>query len=357
MMMEYMKKQDERMEILIQKLEGNSRSQSPSNQDPDKDKIDEFRKNAKTKLEGKHTIILNGINYLEWKSSILADAHLIQAKDILTKEETMSSATASLDIELWNRKNELLYTRIFQSLNATVRDSLGPLDETYMAATLWKNLAQRYAISHAEERLQTTKKMRDLRLKNNDFHTYLANFRDLKAKLVSLEENWTESTYHDLFILGLGDWQQEFIRTKLDEFYATKQGPIQNLNLNELMDQLATRATITANNRSSTANSATNSRPSTASSNDERHCHYCEKSGHIIRYCWFKNPNLANTEWKEHNKERIEALKEKNKNREKDKNKESDKEENLLASQPGRGFFAGVSSDIDELMKHQPSYG
>ncbi|OJD25055.1 hypothetical protein ACJ73_03583 [Blastomyces percursus] len=118
---------------------------------------------------GKHAIILTGINYLELKSSILA--HLIQAKVILTKEETVPPTTVPLDIELWNRKNELLYTRIFQSVNATARDSLGPLDDTYMAATIRKDLAQRYAISRAEERLQTTKKMRYLRLKNSNATT------------------------------------------------------------------------------------------------------------------------------------------------------------------------------------------
>ncbi|OJD22178.1 hypothetical protein ACJ73_06476 [Blastomyces percursus] len=199
MMMEYMERQDRRTEALIQKLGDNSTSLS-NTQDP----IDEFRRDAKSKLEGKHAIILTGINYLEWKSSILADAHLIQARYILTKEETVPPTTAPLDTQLWNRNNELLYTRIFQYLNATVRDSPGPLDGTYTAATIWKSLSQRYAISHAEERLQTTKKMRDLRLKNNDFHTYLTNFRDLKAKLVSLDENWAESTYHDLLYWDWG---------------------------------------------------------------------------------------------------------------------------------------------------------
>ncbi|KMW66932.1 hypothetical protein BDDG_11799 [Blastomyces dermatitidis ATCC 18188] len=123
--------------MLIQKLESNSSSLSTT-QDP----ISEYQKDAKAKLEGKHVIILNrSVNYLEWKSSILADAHLIQAKDILIKRETVPSTTVPLNIELWNQKNELLYTRIFQSLNTTVRDSLGPLNEdAYLAVTIWKNL-------------------------------------------------------------------------------------------------------------------------------------------------------------------------------------------------------------------------
>ncbi|OJD25178.1 hypothetical protein ACJ73_03455 [Blastomyces percursus] len=241
---------------------------------------------ANIKLEGKHAIILTGINSLEWKSSILADAHLIQANDILTKEET------------------LLYTRIFQSLNATVRDSLGPLDDTHMAATIWKDLAQRHAISRAEERLQTTKRMRDLRLKNNDFHIYLF---------------------------------YEFPRMKLDEFYATKQGPIQNLDLDVLMDQLATRATFTI----TATEQSVNERP------EERQCHYCEQIGHLIKYCWFKNPSLAGADSRERNKGRIEALR--NKNKDKD---------DLAASQPSaQTFFTAATPDFEELLKCQPSYG
>ncbi|OJD26307.1 hypothetical protein ACJ73_02309 [Blastomyces percursus] len=324
MMMEYMERQDRRMEALIQKLGDNSTSLSH-------DPVNEFRKDAKIKLEGKHAVILDGINYLEWKSSILADAHLIQAKDILIKEETVPLITVSLDIELWNRKNELLYTRIFQSLNATVRDSLGPLDDTYMAATIWKDLARRYAISQTEERLQTTKKMRDLRLKNNDFHMYLANFRNPKTKLVSFSENWAEGTYHDLFILGLGDWQQEFIRMKLDEFYATKQGPIQNLNLNDLMDQLATRVTVTVTGAVTTMYNVKNANATTAS--------------RLVT-----SSNTAGADWRERNKGRIETLKNKDKDRDMDK-------EDLAASQPsGQAFHAAISPDFNELMKSQPSY-
>ncbi|OJD28534.1 hypothetical protein ACJ73_00061 [Blastomyces percursus] len=312
MMMEYMRKRDEQMEMLIQKLAGNSTSLSTP--DPVKDKIDEFRKDSKTKLEGKHAVILNGSNnYQEWKSSILADAHLIQAKNVLVKEETVPPTTVPLDIEIWKKKNELLYTRIFQSLTAT------------------KDLAQRYAISRAEERLITTKKLRELHLRNGDFLTYMATFRDLKAKLVSLGENWAESTYHDFFILGLGNWQQEFMRMKLDEFYATKQGPIRNLNLDDLMDQLAARATTTATTTATATTAAT-------------------------KYCWFKHPSLASADWKERNKGRIKGLKDMKDMKDTTDMKEGSGEkekENILATQPA---YAVTSHKIDELLKNQPHY-
>ncbi|OJD20729.1 hypothetical protein ACJ73_07937 [Blastomyces percursus] len=78
---------------------------------------------------------------------------------------------------------------------------------------------------------------------------------------------------------------------KLDEFYATKQGSIQNLNLNGLMDQLATQATVTV-----TGADTTNVQP------EERQCHSCEQIGHLVKYCWFKNPSLAGADWKERNR-------------------------------------------------------
>ncbi|KMW66642.1 hypothetical protein BDDG_11632 [Blastomyces dermatitidis ATCC 18188] len=79
---------------------------------------------------------------------------------------------------------------------------------------------------------------------------------------------------------------------KLDEFYATKQSSIQNLNLDDLMDQLATRAII---NMSATITCPFTASPVTEQF-DERQCHYCNNTGHIIKYCWFKNLNLANAE-------------------------------------------------------------
>ncbi|KAG5303745.1 hypothetical protein I7I50_10609 [Histoplasma capsulatum G186AR] len=137
MMMKYIRRQNEQMKMFIKKL-----SLSSTAGDSIKNEIDEFCKNAKVKLKGRHAVVLTeSNNYLKWKSSILADAHLIQAKDVLTKEETVPSTTVPLNMKLWNKKNELLYTRIFQSLNATVHNSLEPLDDTYLAAIIWKNLA------------------------------------------------------------------------------------------------------------------------------------------------------------------------------------------------------------------------
>lgn len=46
-------------------------------------------------------------------------------------------------------------------------------------------------------------------------------------------------------------------------------------------------------------------------------CHYCEKVGHIQRYCWYKDPSQAIDGWKERNKDEVERLKKKNKEQKK----------------------------------------
>ncbi|OJD22460.1 hypothetical protein ACJ73_06197, partial [Blastomyces percursus] len=62
------------------------------------------------------------------------------------------------------------------------------------------------------------------------------------------------------------------------------------------------------------------------------------------------NPSLAGADWREYNKGRIEALRNKNKDRDKDK-------DDLAASQAsGQAFFTATTPDFKELMKCQPSY-
>ncbi|KGY14855.1 hypothetical protein PABG_12246 [Paracoccidioides brasiliensis Pb03] len=78
----------------------------------------------------------------------------------------------------------------------------------------------------------------------------------------------------------------------------------------------------------------------------------------MIKHCWFKNPNLTSTGWQEHNKERIEILKNRDRNKTKDRDKSKDRNtEDLLASQPSQAFFTTISPNIEELLRSQPGYG
>lgn len=52
----------------------------------------------------------------------------------------------------------------------------------------------------------------------------------------------TEAAYHDTFIIGLGDWNKDFMMTQLDEFFSTGLDAPQNLDLQRLMDKLSWRS-------------------------------------------------------------------------------------------------------------------
>ncbi|KAG5301702.1 hypothetical protein I7I48_01802 [Histoplasma ohiense] len=57
MMMEYMRRQNEQMKMLMEKL-----SLSPTAGDSIKNEIDEFRKDVKAKLKRRHAVVLTGSN-------------------------------------------------------------------------------------------------------------------------------------------------------------------------------------------------------------------------------------------------------------------------------------------------------
>ncbi|KGM92646.1 uncharacterized protein PADG_11098 [Paracoccidioides brasiliensis Pb18] len=67
------RRQDRQIERLIQRLEENSDFLSNTTKNSIKNKVDKFHKDVKIKLKEKHVVILTEVNYLKWKSSILAD--------------------------------------------------------------------------------------------------------------------------------------------------------------------------------------------------------------------------------------------------------------------------------------------
>jgi hypothetical protein len=283
-----------------------------------REELDRFRKDAKSKLDNKLYLQLTASNYTAWRSSILADAQLISAVDIIMKEQLQPPQGLSrLDQEIWKKKNELLFTRIFQSLHYTVRDSLGTVD-SQDAAYLWQRINAEYGISAAEERLTTMKALLELRLKNGDYLGYMRTFRNLRAKLKALDSALSDSAYHDVFIIGLGDWQYNFIKSRLDEFYSTGQGPIRNLDLEELMNQLAARVNKNKMMDPSSTKQAKANLSTTSSSESNRRrprrskCNYCNGETHLEDKCFYKQPELATEKWRNGNKDMIEKLRRKN---------------------------------------------
>ncbi|KAL1956598.1 hypothetical protein VTO42DRAFT_7009 [Malbranchea cinnamomea] len=173
--------------------------------------LNSYRKDLKTRLEIKPLLQFNGTNFSAWRTAILGDAEIIDAQDILLKNQIEPpEGLSDLEAEKWHIRNNFIHLRMFQSLTTNIRQTTRNLDNR-KAASLWTQLCAEYAISLPEERLQTLREMIRLFVKKDDFHTFLRTFRRLEAR------------YRDL-------------ATSLDD------GEIKNLPLTEFQNQLATRA-------------------------------------------------------------------------------------------------------------------
>ncbi|OJZ80207.1 hypothetical protein ASPFODRAFT_98396, partial [Aspergillus luchuensis CBS 106.47] len=132
-------------------------------------------------------------------------------------------------------KNEILHTRILQTIASHVRETISWEDST-LAAEIWARITSTYGLSAAEERIMTVKALLDINPQDN-YPAMIRDFQRLTAKLRRMNLSF-DDMIHDIFICSLGQWNQNFIRTQLDEFYSCGQGPIKNLDIATLADQL-----------------------------------------------------------------------------------------------------------------------
>src|SRR5882762_1916499 len=282
--------------------------------------IERLRKDIKERFQHKlRSLTTEKDSFAKWRADVLNDALLIDAKNILTEEETSAPKSLSKrDAALWQRRNDSLYVRMFNSMTPTVRQIIGPQTRT-SAADLFIGASECFGISAAKERYLLIQELTTLKLRGNDWTQYLNRYREIQSRLEELNVT-KEDIEHDLFLIGLGSWNSAFVRTRLDEFFATGQRsqPIKNLNLKDLQGELSNRAqhrSESANQRpneesnqkvskKTTPESTTNpsNQPTTTGSksfNKESppKCSYCSRLGHTTSTCWFKNPSLAPPEW------------------------------------------------------------
>jgi hypothetical protein len=65
-------------------------------------------------------------NFIEWSNTLLTDAHLIRAEDILLKAQHDAPIEATqMERFLWSERSEALYTRMVQSFSSTVITLIG----------------------------------------------------------------------------------------------------------------------------------------------------------------------------------------------------------------------------------------
>ena len=124
-------------------------------------------------------------------------------------------------------------------MSPTVKTTIDWSDLT-SAAALWSQINTVYGISLAEERLMTTKALMDLH-PQGDYVGMILDFRRITSRLRKLGMSFDDFC-HDYLICLLGQWQQQFVRTKLDEFYVSGRGLIQNMDIKVFIDQLISRA-------------------------------------------------------------------------------------------------------------------
>ena len=200
---------------------------------------------AKSKFGTQASILLNGrSNYTAWRDSMLMDAYMIEAKDILDETKPPNGSN-EIDIARWETKNEILHTRILQSTARHVQQTISWKGST-LASELWARITSTYGLSMAEERLMTVKALLDINPQGN-YPVMVQDFQRIAAKIKEIKLS-LDDVIHDIFICSLGQWQQNFVRTKLDEFYSCGRGPIKNLDIDTFADQLVAQS-LSYNNK------------------------------------------------------------------------------------------------------------
>jgi hypothetical protein len=157
----------------------------------------------------------------------------------------------------------------------------------------------------------TVKALLDINPQGN-YPAMVRDFQRIAAKLRRLNMSF-DDMIHDIFLCFLGQWQQQFIHTQLDEFYSCGRGPIKNLNISTLADQLVARAPSSPNKyvpqnpqefkletryRTSPTEPAKDlkeksKRDSQRPPRTQTPCQGCGKGYHIPDECWTLHPEKA----------------------------------------------------------------
>ncbi|EDN09156.1 predicted protein [Histoplasma mississippiense (nom. inval.)] len=288
----------------------------------------EYQKEAQASLNTKSVTTFDGTNYQTWKMAFLSDAEVIGGANILNKnQQEPPEGLSSLDQRYWVIRSKLLFRRMLQSLVGSVRLTMGSIQPDN-AAALWN--------------------------KDGDYLAYVRRYQYLSARMRQLTEDRGENYLHDFFIIGLRDYQRTYVKSRLDTFYGTGQGPIVNLDINDLTKQIAHRMSKsegTGRPKAPKANAATNDNDNTTSAATAK-CGYCKVPGHIKANCYHLNPDKAPEWWRKENKDNkgtdnTEGAKKKGKDKKKDKDDDKPtgtRASDLLASQPNANAAIALST-------------
>lgn len=195
---------------------------------------------------------------------------------------------------------------------------------------LWEAIIACFGITKAQERYNLLREICALKLDGSDYMGHQAKWLSLMADFDRLDVS-IDDVKHNLSIQSLGQWQSRFVKTKLNEFFATGGGgaPIKNLDLGDLMRQLQNRAHIQTQTPkrnkdqqrslepkkgSSSSSSTSADKKSDLGSAVASRCSYCSKPGHQDPSCWLKYINRAPKDWVSANVALIRKIRQKNGN-------------------------------------------
>ena len=86
---------------------------------------------------------------------------------------------------------------------------------------IWAQIATLFDRSTGEECMRLTTELKELYLKDSDYLAYQSYFNRIFDRLHTIGEDSFENLKHDLFFIGLRDWNKAFIKGKLDDVYST----------------------------------------------------------------------------------------------------------------------------------------
>lgn len=230
-----------------------------------------------------------------------------------------------------------------------VADSL----ETKCPVTIWQALNAEFGVSKAEERLTLMQKIRDISIQSNDYSQYLQKFRMLWRELRALKIT-IDDLEHDFFVIGLCDYQRQFVKTQLDTFYHEGRDRIKNIDLRQFQDALLARHRTFKDTKKDTFSTHGQAKVATLKPTDKKEkdypknnsgktrysqwkqyqCKYCDQDTHLEPRCWFKDPTQAPKDWIDRNKDKIQTLRRKHGRH--DPNGDSYIQE-LIGNQPATG--------------------
>ncbi|OJD21683.1 hypothetical protein ACJ73_06977 [Blastomyces percursus] len=212
----------------------------PPRGDSLRDELRKYQEEVKYALDTKSVMTFDGTNYEAWRVRMLADAEVIGRTGIILRNQRESTATRPIEVDKWKVRSKALYRRMLSSLIGNVCTTIGSL-EADNAAALWEKIDIEYAISLAEERVNISKELTRLQVRDSDYLAFQRRFRYLVARHKELCRG-TQDIYHDLFLNGLRDYQKMFVKSRLDDFFSTGQELIVNIDLDDLMNQLTNRS-------------------------------------------------------------------------------------------------------------------